>query len=201
MKELTIQAEQLYRWRERLKQGTPSEESDIVIKQIESLLKDIGVTDLEKRYFVITNPTGNVAGDYGWIVFYHPVFGKILNGMISVCEEFAHGDSDESMAVPLSDLTEITKEQYEKIGDCLIKGEDPSDVIADILTAKKMDEKLKGIFTIQDELNGDDSIKPSESMTGIKERVLALKYEYGLSDIEFIGVLSTVITDLTKIHQ
>lgn len=201
MKELTIQAEQLYRWRERLKQGTPSEESDIVIKQIESLLKDIGVTDLEKRYFVITNPTGNVAGDYGWIVFYHPVFGKILNGMISVCEEFAHGDPDESMAVPLSDLTEITKEQYEKIGDCLIKGEDPSDVIADILTAKKMDEKLKGIFTIQDELNGDDSIKPSESMTGIKERVLALKYEYGLSDIEFIGVLSTVITDLTKIHQ
>lgn len=158
------------------------------------ILTKSGVNELDKRYFIITNPTGNVVGDCGWIVYHHPIKGRILNGMIDVCEEFTGSCMDENIPVPLSDLTEISKEQYVKIAEIRNDGDDPTDFIDSIL----YNNRVTPNDDVEKQLK--EQVSPSFDVAKIEisEQVINLKEQYNLSNLQFIEVLSMMITDLSR---
>ncbi|WP_121616706.1 hypothetical protein [Virgibacillus halodenitrificans] len=174
-------AEKLYEWRNVLKQSHPTKETQLVIRQIEKTLKENGIKELEKRYFVITNPSGTIAGDYGWIVFYHPIIGRVLNGMIEVCEEFSFGVSDGTIAVPLSDLTEITVKQYNTIANNLGEGKDPTFLINSILDEQQKDTNLDVSTTRLEQSETNEGVKKSK----LKQLMVVLGLKE--SETKYIG--------------
>ena len=84
-----------------------------------------------ERYFIITNPNGNDAGEYSWIFAHNPLRNVIKGDMIQVYEEFERRGGD--AFVSLSDLTEITKQDYEAISELINEGEDTSELIQSVL--------------------------------------------------------------------
>ncbi|MEX3623753.1 hypothetical protein [Viridibacillus arvi] len=188
-RETTISVNQLYEWRKALENLSlvPSKEIKGTIVQINDRLEEAGVRHLESRYFIITNPEGNAAGEWNWIVQYDPRYCSIQNDMIEVSEEFSNRGVS-SFTVPLADLTEITKKQYEELSYLVSDGDDPSDLIKSILNN----------LEVENEPTFNAAERYSRAENELMQLGRKLNDHYQLSDVQSIGLLARLIEDLAQ---
>lgn len=194
--QLVINLDNLYSWRSALQETLiPTLEVKKVIDQINDMLEEMGVRHLEKRFFIITNPEGNAAGEHYWIVRYDPTSCSIKDGQIEVYEEFTTRSGTDF--VPLEDLTEITARQYEEIGFLASDGDDTAVLIDLVLTGASIE------LSESENVLGTTGEKPSKATTSdydTAERELNtfidhVTRNYHVSHIQWIQILSGLINE------